>query len=312
VNLLDEATFIEVKQYKERLSLALKAAKICVFEVDLLHQKYTFFANAEDIFGVSGERILEDVAPYSKLEPEAYQQKVSEYFSHPDDLTVIDRAFRSILAGHPTTYEARMRAGGSDFVWCKLDVTPIIENGIPVKMIGVITDITALKHRTDRLVHAIHRDDFTHLYNKSYSVERIKDALSQHPDQCCALVLTDIDHFKRFNDQYGHSIGDRIILAVANTLRETFRETDIIGRFGGDEFILLVQNIPSREWLAGKLQALIDCREGDFCCTNSIGVSVFPQDARDFDSLFKMADQALYQSKLSNRTYTFFSADSSF
>lgn len=123
----------EAKEYKERLRIALKAAKICVFEVDLTQQLYTFFENAEDIFGVSGEAILNDVRPFGKLEPAAYQKAVSEYFSHPDDQKVIDKAFQSIFSGQTTTYEARMRAGGSDYLWCKIDVTPILENQVPVR-----------------------------------------------------------------------------------------------------------------------------------------------------------------------------------
>ena len=79
----------EIDQYKERLRIALKAAKICIFEVDLLRQLYTYFENAEVIFGVSGDDILSDVRPYSFLEPEEYRRAVSAYFSHPDDAEVI-------------------------------------------------------------------------------------------------------------------------------------------------------------------------------------------------------------------------------
>ena len=68
----------EIKQYKERLRIALSAAKICIFEVDLQRQLYTFFENAEVIFGVSGDVILKEVQPFSKLDPEAYRLAVSD------------------------------------------------------------------------------------------------------------------------------------------------------------------------------------------------------------------------------------------
>ncbi|WP_197082481.1 sensor domain-containing diguanylate cyclase [Rubeoparvulum massiliense] len=298
---------IEAKKYKERLYIALKAAKICVFEVDLAHQLYTFFENAEDIFGVSGDVILKDVQPYSKLSPSEYQKAVTEYFSHPDDAQVIDEAFQCIFNGKSTTYEARMRAGGSDFIWCKIDVTPINENNIPVKMIGVITDITSMKTKTDTLEKAVKLDNFTGLYNKNHTIDLIVKSLYRNSTQRHALILIDIDNFKKFNDTYGHALGDNIIKLVADTLNRSFRKTDIIGRFGGDEFILLILDIPNIEWLSQKLQQLIKCEGDSYSCTNSIGVSIFPEDATEFDLLFKKADKALYQSKFVKGTYTFFS-----
>ena len=299
----------EIKQYKERLNIALKAAKICVFEVDLAKQRYTSFENAEDIFGVSGSVILEDVLPFSKLSPEAYQKAVSEYFSHPDDQEVIDNAFKSILSGKSVTYQARMRAGGSDYLWCKLDVTPVLENGCPVKMIGVITDINDLNKKIDTLKKAANIDSFTGLSNKGHSIESIKKALNAKPGQEHALVLLDIDHFKSINDTHGHDVGDTLIQSVAQNLKDSFRKKDIIGRFGGDEFILLIRDIPSMQWLYEKLQPLTRSTSGRYTCTNSIGVSVYPKDGNCFELLFKNADKALYTSKLANETFTFFSAE---
>ena len=73
----------ELERYRERLNIALNAAKICIFEVDLTKQLYTFFENAEVIFGVSGDVILNDVRPFHLLDPDSYRRACSEYFSHP-------------------------------------------------------------------------------------------------------------------------------------------------------------------------------------------------------------------------------------
>lgn len=302
---MDHYRLEEAKEYKERLSIALKAAKICVFEVDLIRQLYTFFENAEDIFGVSGEVILNDVRPYSKLKPADYQKAVSEYFSHPDDEETIDRAFQSIFSGQTTTYEARMRAGGSDYLWCKIDVTPIIENQVPVRMIGVITDISSLKNRTDRLEQEVKLDNFTGLYNKKYAIQLTEELMQKNLAYRNALILLDIDHFKSFNDTYGHALGDEAIQLVADTLKLSFRKTDVIGRFGGDEFIIFVSNIPGEEWLSKKLDRLLHYENSRFCCTGSVGVAVFPEDATDFSGLFAKADAALYQAKLYREKYVF-------
>lgn len=297
----------EVEKYKERLHIALKAARVCVFEVDLQNQLYTFFENAEDIFGVSGQSILQDVQAFSKMNPMEYQKNVSEYFSHPDDKDVIDRAFQCISNGKPTTYQARMRAGGSKFIWCKLDVTPIIEKNVPVKMIGVITDISDIKTKTDRLENAAKLDNFTGLFNKSSSVDLIRKKMCRNAGQRHALILLDIDNFKSINDTFGHYAGDNIIKLVSDTLKSNFRKTDIIGRFGGDEFILLIQNIPNLDWLTQKLRKLVRCGDHGLNCTNSIGVSLFPEDGTEFELLFKKADHALYQSKSFKEKYTIFS-----
>jgi hypothetical protein len=303
----EDAALFALKNYKERLHIALKAAKICVFEVDIINQLYTFFENSEDIFGVPGEVILNDVQLYSKLDAVGYQKAVSEYFSHPDDADVIDQAFKCIFDGASASYQARMRAGGSDYIWCQIHVTPIIENNIPIKMIGVIMDITNQRTNTEKLINALKLDSFTGLYNKKSSIELIRKSLSENSMQEHALVLLDIDGFKSFNDTYGHAVGDNIVRLVADTVKNLFRATDIVGRFGGDEFILFIKNTPSREWLIEKLHKLIRCEEGNYCCTNSIGISMFPQDATEFNLLFEKADRALYQSKLAKGKIAFFS-----
>ena len=287
----------DLDQYKDRLRIALSSAKICIFEVDLLRQLYTFFENAEDIFGVSGDSILKDVQSYSTLAPEAYRLAVSKYFSHPDDSAVIEAAFAQILRGEPATYEARMKAGGSAFIWCRISVTPIIEDGKPVRMVGVITDITDLKEKTESLRRAVNLDSFTGLYNKDHTIALINNILDMGTHVKHALVILDIDNFKKFNDTYGHDQGDKIIKALSQKLKNTFRKTDIVGRFGGDEFIVFIQNIEDDQWLRDKLHHLIRFEAGTFTCTSSMGVSVFPLDAANFEMLFKKADVALYHAK---------------
>lgn len=302
---LDEGNLSESEKYQKRLEIALKAAKICVFEVDLRKQLYTFFANSEDIFGVPGDRILADVAPFSKLPSEEYQKAASRYFSHPDDFAVIDQAFQCIFRGEATTYEARMRAGGSDYIWCKLDVSPIMKENVPVRMIGVITNIEKQKARAKKLEHAAKLDTFTGLFNKAAAIDMIKEALRQNPQQRHALVLLDIDNFKDFNDTYGHVAGDVVIKLVADSLKQCFRNTDIAGRYGGDEFIVLMEDVRDISWVGQRLQKLIRCEGDGFRCTTSMGVAVFPQDGSSYEQLFLKADLALYNSKVNRSTLTY-------
>ncbi|MCJ7855628.1 sensor domain-containing diguanylate cyclase [Lachnospiraceae bacterium NSJ-143] len=297
----------EIDKYRERLHIALNAARICIFEVDLVRQLYTFFENAEVIFGVSGDTILRDVRPYSSLEPNEYRLAVSQYFSHPDDEEVINDAFKCILRGETVTYEARMRAAGSGFVWCSICVTPILEGGRPVRMIGVITDITDIKEKTDTLKHAVSLDSFTGLYNKEHAIDSINNILCKDRQLKHVLAVIDIDNFKNFNDTYGHDEGDKIIKGISENIKNMFGKTDIVGRFGGDEFIVFIRDFNNYEWLCDKLSSLLSFRVGKFSCTNSIGVSFFPQDAEDFSDLFKKADMALYHAKIKKERFVFFS-----
>ena len=298
----------EAELYQQRLKVALKAAKICVFEVELQKQLYTFFANSEDIFGVTGDRILADVTPFSKLPADDYRRAVSEYFSHPDDFETIGRAFQSVFPGKPTTYEARMRAGDSGYIWCKIDVSPVMEDGVPVKMIGIITNIEEQKTKMGNLMQAAKLDVFTGLYNKVASIEMVKEAMRQNPWRRHALILMDIDNFKDFNDTHGHTAGDAVIRLVADSIKRCFRSTDIAGRYGGDEFMIFVEDFHDFEGLIRRLQQMVHCTGEKFCCTTSMGVAVFPEDGNHFDQLFQKADTALYHSKLNRAAITCFAS----
>lgn len=129
---------VELVRYRDRLRVVLQSASICVFEVDIPHQTYTFFDNAEAIFGISGKKILKDVREYATLPPEQYRKRVTEYFSRPEDEEVIKEAFQKIFAGKSASYEAYMKAGTTKFVHCQIDVMPIMRDGIPVRMVGLI------------------------------------------------------------------------------------------------------------------------------------------------------------------------------
>lgn len=287
--------------YKNRLMVALKAARICVFEVDLTRQLYTFFENAEDIFGISGEEILAEVQPYSALSPEEYQKAVISYFSHPDDAAVIVEAFDKIFQGQQTTYEARMKAGDSRYIWCKLDMVPIMENGRSVRMIGVITDISEERKKKEMLEQKANLDGFTGLWNKKYTISTIRSVLEQEPEGRHALLVMDVDDFKRFNDTYGHAEGDRLLLAIVDRLTDTFPGDSVVGRFGGDEFIVFVRNIQEgqeMECLHRKIKNISQVEYDRFFATISIGTSFYPEDGASFEALFEKADRMLYQEKV--------------
>lgn len=293
----DTVLFRQDNEYKNRLTMALRAAKICIYEVDLTRQLYTFFENAEAIFGVSGEEILKEVQPYSRLSPDDYRHAVSNYFCHPDDMETVANAFEQILAGKPISYTARMKARDSQYVWCKLNVSPILENGHPVRMIGIITDISDMRRQREALEQKANLDGFTGLWNKPTSIDLIKKTLEEQPEGYHALLLSDIDHFKHFNDTYGHLIGDQVIAATARQFAKLFGGTDMVGRFGGDEFIVFVQNIQNLDLLMERAEQITRVEYETYLSTNSVGIALYPYDGTSFEELFEQADRALYHAK---------------
>ena len=306
-NYKEDDSLVELLRYKDRLRIALKAAKACVFEVDLTRQLYTFFENSEDIFGVSGESILKEVKPFSILSPSEYQAAASEYFSHPGDSEVIGEAFKSILGGKSATYNARMKAGNTKYIWCKVDVTPIVENGIPVRMIGIINDISEIKEKADNFEKETRLDSFSGLYTKVYFEESMKNILNSDVDQKHALIIFDLDNFKEINDTLGHMVGDEVLKSVSDSLKKIFRKSDIVSRFGGDEFVIFLRNIHSEEEVENKIHELLKTNDNDYNVTKSIGAAIFPDDAKEYKELLCNADRALYNSKNKKNTYTLFS-----
>jgi two-component system, cell cycle response regulator len=153
-------------------------------------------------------------------------------------------------------------------------------------------------------------DGLTGLFNKRAMLESAaqKIAASSRFDRKLAVLMTDIDHFKKVNDTYGHDIGDVVIRGLADILKRQKRATDIVARFGGEEFVALCEQTDEKGamLLAERIREELQKTSfrtplGQLNVTCSIGVAIFPEGGRDWESLFKAADEALYVSKRSGR-----------
>ena len=146
-------------------------------------------------------------------------------------------------------------------------------------------------------------DEMTKCYNKKATERMIDDALARHPGADYAFFIFDIDNFKHANDGFGHAFGDLCIREFSAAVRKHFREHDIVGRIGGDEFVAFIP-IPSVAWAEQKARELVQAL--DFVCTDgearwqisaSIGVAFAPADGTRFIDLYQCADAALYETK---------------
>lgn len=158
------------------------------------------------------------------------------------------------------------------------------------------------------------RDHLTGLYNRRYLHEILSHALprAERENSNVAFVLFDIDHFKKFNDRYGHDVGDEVLRTFSKTLQVNTRKGDITFRFGGEEFLLLGFDA-NREGIAHRIDALrLIVEESCFIpadksirVTISAGIATFPEDGKEMDTLFKVADRRLYLAKEAGRNRIF-------
>lgn len=145
-------------------------------------------------------------------------------------------------------------------------------------------------------------DEMTNLLNKATTEKFVKETLEKYPEEEHALMLVDIDNFKSVNDNLGHKVGDHVITVVAGVLTTTFGAADIIGRIGGDEFLVMVPKVETRDSVlekADKLVGVIRDKE-NLSIPNVISISVgvaFSEKNETYESLFTRTDEALYDSK---------------
>ena len=183
-------------------------------------------------------------------------------------------------------------------------------NGDVTHFIGLFSDISSLKKYQKSLELLAHYDQLTGLPNRALFADRYQQAIahSKRNDTSLAVCFIDLDHFKPINDNYGHEMGDQLLINVANRLISALRGEDTACRFGGDEFALLLLGIESIKHCEDTIKRVLETLTRSynigsqvFEITASCGVTIYPEDSADLDTLIRHADQAMYEAKVSGR-----------
>lgn len=192
-------------------------------------------------------------------------------------------------------------------------------NGRLTGVVIVFHDVTATQAMTMKMAHLAQHDFLTNLPNRVLLNDRIERAIqsAKRRDAQLALLFLDLDNFKQINDSLGHATGDRLLQSVALRLVNCVRSSDTVSRQGGDEFVILFaedKHKMNAAMIAEKILAALtlphEVALRELHVTGSIGISVYPADGQDAETLIKAADTAMYIAKQKGRnSYQFFSSD---
>lgn len=172
-----------------------------------------------------------------------------------------------------------------------------------IRIIGRSYDISSDRRLQEKLSEEMRLDPLTRLLNKVAAGEEVKKFISEKPGGTHALFIIDIDNFKGVNDGFGHTVGDTVISDIAQLIQENFRATDIVGRVGGDEFLVFMKNTAMDVVVEKAKKLCSTCGRqliGDEAVVNvtlSIGIAIYGVDGEDYNTLFQMADRAMYRIK---------------
>ena len=229
--------------------------------------------------------------------------------SHPDDRSTTDKDRARLDAGEIDSFKAEKRYLRKDGtpIWVRLTVAAKHRpDGRTQHHVSIVEDISDRRMAEARVQYLATHDEMTGLVNRTMFGEFLGRAIARchRPGRRFAVMFVDLDRFKVINDSLGHESGDALLKEIASRLRASLRTSDVVARFGGDEFVLLVEDVNDRSAVEVVVRNLLAAVHqpvqiaGQECrVTASIGIALCPEDAQDADGLLKHADLAMYHAK---------------
>jgi len=238
---------------------------------------------------------------------------------HPEDLARILREFnQNMKLGDLSIAEGRIQKPDGSIVWFFSRMLPEADaSGTFIGYVGTLTDITALKNAQELIIHNSLHDPLTGLPNRTLLLDRLELAINRamaEETYLYAVLFIDLDRFKVINDSLGHLAGDQLLINITQKLKTHLSKFDLLARFGGDEFVILHEDISSIQEVIGITEGILrDCQkplmlnEQEIFISISIGIVFGTKDYKKAADLLRDADIAMYRAKAQGRSaYTIF------
>ena len=297
--------FVDVTEFKrmqelillegERYRIATELSNDILFEYHIKSDDMLHANKYKDIFGI--DPVMHH---YTKNREERME------FIHPDDWGIYLEYCDALANGKAMIeVQIRMKDKSGEYIWCQImgkTISDDLKN--PLRVIGKIVNVDAQKRELEALEYKATRDPLTGVYNKEITNKKIDKFILGNKDKKHIMMLIDFDDFKRINDTYGHLQGDKVLSYVINRIKEVFDDGEIIGRVGGDEFVVFAGNINNPDQIMEKasilnqaLDTVYDSDNNRIKISGSIGIATYPESGLHYEQLMEHADQALYQAK---------------
>ena len=293
-----ERSFLKEEQYRQAMLSSMDAYG----EINLTKNRFEKISGLwETYLAVKGTSTYQEIA-------EANSRRFVHFEDWDNYVSVVCREnlLRSYAAGNREIHCQHRRLNrDNQMVWMLLTIHLLADpDSGDVKALAYLKDINREKQRELELQYQAKKDPLTQLYNKGTAEALIRNILQEQKGSHTFFIL-DLDRFKEINDTYGHMFGDIVLSQAGKVLSQLFRSSDIVGRLGGDEFLVFMRNVPSQELVLRKakemcnaVSKLFEQDKGVFC---SVGVSCCPEDGRSYEELYRRADKALYAAKNNGR-----------
>lgn len=301
-----EQTLREQRDNIKQLSLAVSQSPVSVFISDIegriqyVNRAFEMLTGyeADDVIG-KNTRLLDP----SRL---------------PSDIA--NSLWEKLNQGDDWVGELNSRNKEGNSYWVKAHISPVVDDhGQTTHYLAMQEDITEFKNKENQIKHQANYDSLTELPNRFLAMDRMGQAINNaiRNDQPVVLMIIDLDDFKRINDSMGQEVGDQMISIAAGRISETVRQTDTVARYGGDEFVIILNHLDSAtdaprvaEKVLSNLANSFFIDGNELNITASIGMAIFPDDGQDPYELLRHADAATYAAKdAGGNCYEFYSAD---
>lgn len=299
-----------LRESEERYILATRGANDGLWDWNIKTEEIYYSPHWKDMLGYQDDEI---------------SATIDEWISriHPDDREAVIYALSNHLKNETPHFQSEHRIKHRDgtYHWMLVRGMAVRDaNGTAYRMAGSQTDITARKNAEEQLVHDAFHDQLTALPNRALFLDRLERMIEyslRHENYHFAVLFLDLDRFKIINDSLGHVVGDQLLIEISKVLKTCMRKADTVARFGGDEFMVLIDDIPNIQAAAKVAHHIQEAIARPFLVGNnriftsaSIGIVLSGNGHVSKEDIVRDADIAMYQAKMLGKAkYVIFNTD---